>query len=91
MALLPVLAIAAALGAPGASAALLVRWLLGAALAGLAVVRVGEPRLLPLALVYEPVALVVGLAVAARRARATEVEWGGIRYPLRRRAETARG
>lgn len=57
-----------------------VRYLAGAAFSAISVARVGRFSLLPAALLYEPLAIVIGLRVMARLARSSRVEWGGKSY-----------
>lgn len=56
------------------------RYLLGAGFAAAALLRVRRPGLVPLALLYEPLAILIGLMVMLRVARDGKVEWGGVRY-----------
>jgi cellulose synthase/poly-beta-1,6-N-acetylglucosamine synthase-like glycosyltransferase len=80
MALLVLLAVAAALIGGVASVLFWARYVLGVAFVGWALLRVGKVRLLPLALFYEPLAIIIGLIVMWRLARSAEVEWGGRKY-----------
>ena len=80
MALLVVLAAGAVLFGGLFTLLLWLRYGLGALFVGWAVLRVGKPRLLPLAPFYEPLAIGIGLVVMWRMARSTEVEWGGRKY-----------
>lgn len=59
---------------------LIARYLAGAAFSAASVARVGRFSHLPAALLYEPLAIVVGLRVMARLARNSRVEWGGKSY-----------
>jgi cellulose synthase/poly-beta-1,6-N-acetylglucosamine synthase-like glycosyltransferase len=59
---------------------LLARYVAGAAFSAASVVRVGRFSHLPAALLYEPLAIVIGLRVMARLARSSRVEWGGKSY-----------
>jgi len=56
------------------------RYALGALHAGWALLANGNWRLVPLALLYEPVAIGVGALVMVRLWRSSDVEWGGNRY-----------
>ncbi|MBX3529215.1 MAG: glycosyltransferase [Rhizobiaceae bacterium] len=57
-----------------------IRYALGAAFTAVALLRVRRWNLLPLALLYEPLAIVIGVLVMLRIARDGKVEWGGVRY-----------
>jgi len=80
MALLPVLAV------PGAVLGGVFAWLaiarygLGVLFCAFALTRVGRPSLLPLALLYEPLAFLIGLRVMVSLSRSSRVEWGGKNY-----------
>lgn len=80
MALLAVLALAALVFGGVFTALFWLRYALGVLFVGWAVLRVGKPSLLPLALLYEPLAIVIGLVVMWRLTRNAEVEWGGRKY-----------
>jgi hypothetical protein len=80
MALLVLLAIAAVLFGTVFMVLFWVRYVLGAMFTGWALLRVGKARLLPLALLYEPLAIAIGVVVMLRLARNGEVEWGGRKY-----------
>ena len=70
-----------ALIAPGWFAlAFLIRHLLGAGFLASWLVRGGRFQLLPLALLYEPTAILVGLAVLWSGRSTRKVEWGGVDY-----------
>jgi cellulose synthase/poly-beta-1,6-N-acetylglucosamine synthase-like glycosyltransferase len=56
------------------------RYVMGALFVSWALIRVGKPRLLPLALLYEPLAIAIGVAVMWRLTRNAEIEWGGRKY-----------
>ena len=80
MASLPLLALLA-LGMGGAFAtALAIRYVLGVSFSAAALARVGKFAYLPGSLLYEPLAIVIGLVVMARLARSRKIEWGGQRY-----------
>lgn len=80
MALLPLLAVAAtALGGIWGWL-LLARYALGAAFSAASLLKVGRLSLLPAALLYEPLAIAIGLRVMARLARNSRIEWGGKSY-----------
>lgn len=64
----------------GFAAAFGIRYALGAAFTAAALLRVRRWDLLALALLYEPLAIVIGLLVMMRIARDGKVEWGGVRY-----------
>lgn len=74
------LLVAALVFGGGAVTALAVRYLAGAAFSAASLVRVRRFGLLPLALLYEPLAIVIGFLVMLRIARSRSVEWGGVRY-----------
>ncbi|MBO6899832.1 MAG: glycosyltransferase [Rhizobiaceae bacterium] len=57
-----------------------VRYGLGAFFVGWALIRVRKPGLLPLAPLYEPLAIAIGVAVMWRLMRNAEIEWGGRKY-----------
>ena len=80
MALLPLLAVAAVVFGGVFIWLLLGRYLLGVAFAAHAVTRVGRPSTLPAALLYEPLAIAIGLMVLAGLRRNARVEWGGKSY-----------
>ncbi len=80
MALLVVLAVCAVIFGGVMAVLFWARYLLGAAFTGAALLRVGKARLLPLVLLYEPLAICIGLIVMWRLARNAEVEWGGRKY-----------
>jgi cellulose synthase/poly-beta-1,6-N-acetylglucosamine synthase-like glycosyltransferase len=85
LALIPLTLILPTLGAlasgSGALAlAALLRYLLGAALIGAALWRHGRRDALAGALIYEPGAVALALAVAAARARGARLTWGGRGY-----------
>ena len=58
----------------------LIRYLLGAGFVACWLWRGGRARLLPLSLVYEPVAVIVGLGVMWQGRRQRKLEWGGLNY-----------
>ncbi|WP_338288175.1 glycosyltransferase [Luteolibacter sp. LG18] len=60
--------------------AFLVRWLAGAMFVAVWLVRGGLPRLLPAALLFEPAAIAIGLAVMWNGRRTKRIEWGGLVY-----------
>jgi cellulose synthase/poly-beta-1,6-N-acetylglucosamine synthase-like glycosyltransferase len=75
------LAVAALVFGGGFALAFGIRYLLGAAFGAVSLLRVRRPDLLPLSLLYEPVAIAIGAVVAFRIARGGgKVEWGGVRY-----------
>lgn len=80
MALLVVLAVAAVLFGGIFTPLFWLRYALGVLFVAWALLRVGKPWLLPLALFYEPLAIGIGLVVMWRMARSAEVEWGGRKY-----------
>jgi cellulose synthase/poly-beta-1,6-N-acetylglucosamine synthase-like glycosyltransferase len=80
MALFVVLAIGALLFGGVFTPLFWLRYGLGVLFVGWALLRVGKPKLLPLALFYEPLAIGIGLVVMWRMARSAEVEWGGRKY-----------
>jgi glycosyltransferase involved in cell wall biosynthesis len=81
MAALPALLVAAILsGSIEAAAALTVRYVIGAMFVGYHLVAARQIRFLPRALVYEPLAIVIGVMVIARRARDQRVVWGARIY-----------
>ena len=80
MALLPVLAVLALFFGGTFGGLLLARYLAGAAFCAVALIRVGRLSHLPAALVYEPLAIAIGLRVMARLARNSQVNWGGKSY-----------
>ena len=61
--------------------AFLLRHVAGAAFVAFWLVRSGRADLLPLALLYEPAAILTGLAVLWDAQARRKVEWGGIDYP----------
>jgi len=61
--------------------AFLLRHLTGAAFVAFWLIRSGRADLLPLALLYEPVAILTGLAVMWDARTQRKVEWGGVDYP----------
>lgn len=61
----------------------LVRHLLGAAFTSWWLARGGRLRLAPLSLLYEPTAILVGMAVLWTGRARRKLDWGGVRYPLR--------
>lgn len=80
MASLPVLALAA-LVAPGWAGPLLAgRYLAGVAFSALSLVQARRWRYLVAALMYEPLAIAIGVAVVTRLSGSKHVEWGGRRY-----------
>jgi len=80
MALLPVLAVPA-LFLGGVFAWLLAaRYAAGVLFTAWSLMRVRRPSLLPLALLYEPLAFAIGLRVMASLGRDSHVEWGGKKY-----------
>lgn len=80
MALLPLLALAAmALGGMWGWL-LLARYALGAAFSAASLLKAGRLSLLPASLLYEPLAIAIGLRVMARLARNSRIEWGGKSY-----------
>ncbi|MBO6719079.1 MAG: glycosyltransferase [Rhizobiaceae bacterium] len=56
------------------------RYVLGVLFTAWALLRTRRYRLVPLALLYEPLAIVIGLAVMWRLSRGAEIEWGGRKY-----------
>ena len=80
MALLVVLAVCALLFGGVFTWLFWLRYAAGALFVAWALLRVGKPRLLPLALLYEPLAIAIGLAVMWRLAKNAEIEWGGRKY-----------
>ena len=60
--------------------AFLIRYAAGVAFTASALIRVGRPGLWPLALLYDPLAITVGVAVMLDLARGGKVSWGGIDY-----------
>ena len=80
MALLPLLALLALVFGSVFGWLLLTRYAAGAAFSAMSLARVGRFSLLPAALLYEPLAIVIGLRVMARLARNSQVEWGGKSY-----------
>jgi cellulose synthase/poly-beta-1,6-N-acetylglucosamine synthase-like glycosyltransferase len=59
----------------------LIRHLLGAFFTAWWLARGGRFRLLPLALIYEPCAILIGLAVLGHGRSSRTVEWGDLNYP----------
>jgi cellulose synthase/poly-beta-1,6-N-acetylglucosamine synthase-like glycosyltransferase len=80
MALLVALAAGALIFGGLLTALFWLRYAAGVLFVGWALVRVGKARLAPLALLYEPLAIAIGLAVMWRLMRSSEVEWGGKKY-----------
>jgi cellulose synthase/poly-beta-1,6-N-acetylglucosamine synthase-like glycosyltransferase len=80
MALLPVLGLGALFFGGVITLLFWLRYVVGVLFVAWALLRVGQARLLPLALFYEPLAIAIGLAVMWRLARNAEVEWGGRKY-----------
>lgn len=60
--------------------AFLLRYLAGVGHVAFALIRARQAKLLPLALLYEPLAIVIGLVVMLKLTRNKNVEWGGKRY-----------
>ena len=58
----------------------LTRYILGAGFVARWLWRGGRARLLPLSLVYEPAAIIVGLGVMLHGRKQRKVEWGGLNY-----------
>ncbi len=58
----------------------LARWAAGAVFTVAAVARVGRGRLWPLALLYDPLTIAIGVMVMVGLARDGKVEWGGVNY-----------
>ena len=56
------------------------RYAAGVSFAGLTVVRAGQPRLLSYTLIYEPLAVMMGVCTLVRGSFRRDVEWGGVRY-----------
>ena len=80
MALLPVLAVLGAVLGGAFTWLAAVRYGLGVLFCAFALVRVGRLSLLPLALLYEPLAFLIGLRVMVALGRDSRVEWGGKNY-----------
>lgn len=80
MALLPLLTVLALVFGGVFGWLLLARYLAGAAFSAAALIRVGRLSHLPAALVYEPLAIGIGLRVMARLAKNRQVDWGGKSY-----------
>ena len=80
MALLPLLALLALVFGGIFGGLLVARYLAGVTFSAAALVRVGRLSHLPAALVYEPLAIGIGLRVMARLARNSQVDWGGKSY-----------
>ena len=64
----------------GAALAFGIRYLAGVLFTAAALLRVRRAGLLPLAFLYEPLAIVIGILVMVRIARNRSIEWGGVRY-----------
>lgn len=80
MGLLPALALLA-LAVGGVFGWLFVlRYAAGAAFSAISLARVRRCSLLPASLLYEPLAIGIGLRVIARLARSSRIEWGGKSY-----------
>jgi len=77
---LPLLAVGALVAGPLALQLFLLRYALGAAFTALAVLAARRISFLPYALIYEPVALLIGLRVLGLVLRRRQVEWGGVQY-----------
>lgn len=80
MALLVVLAVCALVFGGVFAWLFWLRYGLGALFVGWALIRVRKPGLLPLAPLYEPLAIAIGVAVMWRLTRNAEIEWGGRKY-----------
>lgn len=77
---LVLLALGALVFGSGFAAAFWLRYGLGVAHAAYALVRARQARLIPLAFLYEPLAIAIGLVVAVKLFGNGTVEWGGRRY-----------
>ncbi len=77
---LAALAVAAPVFGGLAALALLARYLCGVGLTAAALLRVRRPGLLGLSVLYEPLAILIGVLVLIRVTRSRKVEWGGVRY-----------
>lgn len=82
--LLPALGIAAIVAGGAWLLAFGLRYLAGVGIAALGLRRIRRLRHMPVALIYEPAALVLASIVAAATLRSREIEWGGVRYPRQR-------
>lgn len=80
MASLPILTLLAAILGGGAGWLLLARYIAGAAFSALSLVKIGRVSLLPASLLYEPLAIAIGMRVMVRLARNSRIEWGGKDY-----------
>jgi cellulose synthase/poly-beta-1,6-N-acetylglucosamine synthase-like glycosyltransferase len=80
MALLPVLALLALVFGGAFGWLFLARYAAGAAFSAVSLLRVRRFSHLPAALLYEPLAIGIGLRVMARLAKNSRVEWGGKSY-----------
>lgn len=81
LASLPILGLAAVLGAPFAAALVVLRWTAGVAIAAAAALAAKRPALVPMALLYEAIAFALAAHVAFDIGRTNTVRWGGIDYP----------
>ena len=77
---LPLLAVGSLVAGPLALQLFLLRYALGAAFTALAVLAARRFSFLPHALIYEPVAVLIGLRVLGLVLRRRQVEWGGVQY-----------
>jgi len=80
MMLLLILALLSVYGGSLALSLLAARYLCGVAWLGWSMKASGLFSLFPLAFVYEPMAIVMGMAVWVRTRRKNFVDWGGVRY-----------
>jgi cellulose synthase/poly-beta-1,6-N-acetylglucosamine synthase-like glycosyltransferase len=80
MTLLPVLAVLAAMFGGVFAWLLAARYAAGVLFCGFALLRARRLSLLPLALLYEPLAFAIGLRVMASLSHNSRVEWGGKNY-----------
>jgi cellulose synthase/poly-beta-1,6-N-acetylglucosamine synthase-like glycosyltransferase len=62
------------------AAAFALRYVAGVLFSAVALIRVRRPDLLAFALLYEPLAIIIGLIVMVRIGRSRRVEWGGVGY-----------
>lgn len=77
---LPVLIIGALSWLPCLSWILAARYGSGVLFAACSVLKAGQPGAVCMALVYEPLAILIGFAALLKRLVSRHIEWGGVRY-----------